>query len=227
MHLLNLTGVWVLPYRKKMVSHKKDRVKLTRIFGLASRTPDGTMVLSRSGVLLAPVVRDLAAGYETQDMFTHHPGIKPEEIAVARAWLTRFGADTEHPAALPAGPKALLLDENIPYTLLSQVNAMFGPSSHVEAEGLSRQNLAPHNRVHAKALDTLICRFAVREEFAAIVTQDSDFLTMVRKPDHPVHGLHVFMIQDADAPISAYLERNNLGIQAVLGQRAPGLTVLR
>ena len=202
--------------------------KLTRLFGLVAAAPDGAVVLSRSHLALAPVLHDLVAGCAPDDLFTRYPGIKPEEIKTAQAYLARFGDDPAHPRDLPAGPKAILLDENIPYTLLPQMVADFGVCSHVEAEGLSRQNLAPpHNRVHAKALDGLICRYAVSAQFAAIVTQDSDFTAMVKNPDHPVQGLHVFMIQGADGPMGDYLARNVDVMRGVLARREPGLTFLR
>lgn len=209
------------------MGHRTDNHrKLTRLFGLVAAAPDGVVVLSRSGVVLAPVLRDLAAGVDGDALFARHPGIKPEEIKTALAYHARFGDDPAHPRALPAGPKAVLLDENIPYTLLPQVIRDFGVCSHVEAEGLSRQNLAPHNRVHAKALDALICTRAVQGQFAAIVTQDSDFLAMIKNPDHPVHGLHVVMIRDARDPVADILTRNAETIRAVVAKRMPGLTYL-
>ncbi len=171
---------------------KTGKAKLKRIFGLVSLSEGGELVLSRSMTPLGPVLESLSGRKTDADLFQLHEGIKPEEIKAARAYACRFGTDVRNPAPLPEGGKSLLLDENITYGLLPLASRLFGPASHVEAEGLSRQN--PGRELHRKKIDREICLFAIANRFAGILTCDSDFAHMFRQPDHPVRQLRVFMM---------------------------------
>lgn len=208
---------------------KRQNIKsqgLKRIFGLISvQAEEGHLVLSRSLTRLSPLLDDLSHGKSDEYIYAAYKGIKPDEIRTAKAYLCRFGADEKAPLALPQGQKAILLDENIPYTLLPYVQKNFGLSSHVEAEGLSRQNLAPHNKVHAKALDTLICKFAMAQQFTAILTKDTDFIALFKNPDHPVRNLHVFLV-GGSADVQDILDDNRELIMKTLAEPSPRITAL-
>ena len=178
-----------------------------RILGLVIRDGEsGEIVLSHSKTRLAELLPTLSHGdgTDTSDhiLLQQFDGLRVDEIKAARAYLTRFGSNLHTPAPLPAGLKSLLLDENIPYTVLPLVTSLFGFSSHVEAEGLSRQNLAEDHQVPRSALDSRICRFAAESLFAGIVTQDADFMELYAYPGHPVRKLHIFLINGADTSLA-------------------------
>jgi hypothetical protein len=200
--------------------------QLTKVFGLIAKTTlTSTLVLSHSMLSLADVMPSIVAGLSEQELFKAHPGLRPEEIKAAKAYLARFGSDLENPRPLPCGPKSLLLDENVPYTLIPLVTQHFGVSSHVEAEGLSRQNLAAHNKVPRKALDSRIARFAADNHFAGIVTGDTDFAALYKFPGHAVRNLNVFLIDANDRSLSVEkrLIRHQHAIRQQLNAATPDL----
>lgn len=177
---------------KKTKSHDGD--KLARVFGLIARSAASSqLVLSHSRITVGEVITTLQSGADEQAVFAAHPGIRPEEIRALKAYLVRFGPDLETPLPLPDGPKALLLDENIPYTLIPAMTKHFGVSSHVEAEGLSRQNLTRHSGP-VSALDGRIARYAGDNGFAALITADTDFAALYKYPTHPVRAINVILL---------------------------------
>lgn len=204
----------------------KPETGLRRVFGLVSRTGGNNLVLSRSLTPLDAVLQSLSLHPDDEDaVFRTHKGIRPEEIKAARAYADRFGPDLRHPAPLPAGRKSLLLDENISYTLLPLASRLFGRSSHVEAEGLSRQN--PRAGISTRDLDLQICRFAIDHEFAGILTCDSDFAHMVRHAGHPARQTRIFLIERGkDCPPVEKLVQDNAGLIRAAMQGPPKLTRL-
>lgn len=178
--------------------------KLTKVFGLIARSSaTSALVLSHSLLSVADVLPSIAAGLPEQEIFVRHPGIRPEEIKALKAYLVRFGDDVEAPAGLPKGPKSLLLDENVPYTLIPLVSKHFGYSSHVEAEGFSRQNLTAKQRGPVAALDGLIARFAADNQFSGLVTYDTDFAALYKYAAHPVRNINVFLMDRNNHELSA------------------------
>lgn len=202
----------------------------TRLLGLVIREGvSGEIILSHSKTLLAELIPALSSphGSDTSDhiLLQQFSGLRVDEIKAARAYRARFGDDLRNPAPLPTGAKSLLLDENIPYTILPLVTSLFGFSSHVEAEGLSRQNLAEDHKVPRSALDSRICRFAADSQFAGILTQDADFMELYAYPGHPVRKLHVFLINGADTSLAMdkKIIRHQHSIRKALASGQPDL----
>lgn len=193
-----------------MKKGKKPSLHLNRVFGLVARTENGELLLSRSRTPLAPVLESLAHNHDDQSLHQRHPGIKREEISAAKAYICRFGADATNPAPLPSGRKMLLLDENISYALLPLACRLFGTSSHVEAEGLSRQNLA--KPISVQHLDTSICDFALRHDFAGILTRDTDFAAFYKNTGHPATKLNVFLLKNKNDVPAENIMRDNYGL---------------
>lgn len=180
----------------------QNREKLSRVFGLISREAGSeALLLSHSRIPIGEVIPTLQTEADEQAVFKAHPGIKPEEIRALKAYLVRFGPDPSAPEDLPPGPKALLLDENIPYTLIPSMTRHFGVSSHVEAEGLSRQNLTRHQGPIG-ALDGKIARFARDQGFAALITADTDFAAFYKYADHPVRDISVILLNGGHSDLS-------------------------
>lgn len=202
---------------------RKNPVK--RVFGLVARCPDTGFILARSRLPLRPVLAAIGAGSCDADLFDRFTGLKPEEIAASRVYFARFGDDPEHPAPLPEGRRAFLLDQNISYALLPRIAKMFGPSSHVEAEGLSRDNLHPAYAVHRKKLDAVILNYASTQDFAAIVTQDRDFITLFKKSAGC--GTSVVLLNPADhTRVDDRLSSHRAALMNVVEDRRPRLICL-
>ncbi len=193
-----------------MKKREKSPLRLNRVFGLVARTEAGELLLSRSLTPLASVLSSLESNHDDQALHHRHPGIKREEISAAKAYICRFGSDAENPAPLAAGRKMLLLDENISYALLPLACRLFGTSSHVEAEGLSRQNLT--KAISAQQLDTSICDFALRNEFAGILTRDTDFAAFYKDTYHPATKLNIFLLKNKNDVPAEDIMRNNYGL---------------
>lgn len=210
---------------------QKQSSGLKRVFGLISRS-DATraLILTRSRIAFAPVLHEVASGASDQDIHEKFNGIKPEEIKTARSYLTRFGPDVQNPAPLPAGPKALLLDENISHTLIPWACKTFGTSSHVEAEGLGRLNLSAENaRTHRKGIDSSICDFALTHKFSGILTCDTDFIQLSRIPGHPARDVHIFVLdgRDQGIPIHDRIMAHTETIRQALNTTPARLTLLK
>lgn len=188
----------------RMKKEKRQDDKLTKVFGLIARSSaTSALVLSHSLISVAEVMPSVSEGVSEQEYFIRHPGIRPEEIKALKAYHARFGPDVDTPLSLPEGPKSLLLDENVPYTLIPLVNKHFGFSSHVEAEGFSRQNRTSHQRGPVAALDGLIARFAAENSFGGIVTYDTDFENLYRYAAHPVRNINVFLMDKNNRELTA------------------------
>ena len=203
--------------------------KLTKVFGLIARSEASlALVVSHSLIPVAEIMPSVVEGVDEQEFFVRHPGIRPEEIRAIKAYHARFGSDPENPAPLPEGPKALLLDENIPYTLLPYVTQHFGFSSHVEAEGFSRQNRTALQRGPVAALDGRIARFAVDNQFAGLVTHDTDFAALYKYPTHPVRSIRVFLLEKRDDGLAdaQRLARSRDTIQRALEHPVPQLVTI-
>lgn len=202
----------------KKAKHNDD--KLTKVFGLIARSSmTSVLVLSHSLLPVASVMASVEASLPEQEFYKRHPGIRPEEIRALKAYFVRFGSNLEQPQELPPGPKSLLLDENIPYTLIPLVTQQFGYSSHVEAEGFSRQNHHPKQRGPVSALDGLIARFAADNQFGGLVTHDTDFAALYKYPTHPVRGINVFLLEKGrhgDLSIEQRLLRSQYAIRRQL-----------
>lgn len=214
-----------------MKAIEKNSTGLKRVFGLVSRC-DTTkaLILARSRIAFAPVLHQVASGASDQSLHDHFSGIKPEEIKTVKAYLSRFGPDVSNPAPLPAGPKALLLDENISFTLIPWATKTFGTSSHVEAEGLGRLNLSPQNaRTHRKGIDSSICDFALTHKFSGILTCDTDFIKLSRIPGHPARDVHIFVLDGRDhgIPIHDRLAAHTETMRKTLNASPARLTLLK
>lgn len=182
----------------------KSDDKLTKVLGLIARSSaTSALVLSHSLIAVAEIMPSVIEGVSEQEYFARHPGIRTEEIKALKAYLARFGPDVDIPLTLPEGPKSLLLDENVPYTLIPLVNKYFGFSSHVEAEGFSRQNRTAKQRGPVAALDGLIARFAADNQFGGIVTYDTDFENLYKYAAHPVRNINVFLMDKNNQELTA------------------------
>lgn len=109
-------------------------------------------------------------------------GFKPSDVETARLYHHRFGCDVGAPNPLPDN-RVLLLDECISPRATLALSESFGWASHVELEGLAGKRTPDHDIWH----------FADRNQFAAVVTRDSDFLYIVQhdRPENPPFLIHV------------------------------------
>ncbi len=210
--------------------NRGDKIRLKHAFALVSRVVDtGEMVLGRSMTPLQSVLDDIRDGYPDVLLFARHKGIERKEISAARAWLVRFGADAANPSSLPPGPKGLLLDENTPYCLLPRVSALFGMSSHVDAEGLACLHLADQYRdIPRSQIDSTICDFAAAQEFRGILTCDTDFRALYQDRNHSVRKLHVVLVDrhNQNNSIAARIERFADVLVEQINTRPPNLIVI-
>lgn len=168
---------------------------LKGVFGIVSQALENseTRILKKSGVRLQSVLDRIQDG-EPDGRIQKDLKLGSKELANVHAWFARFGGDANAPAPLPAGPKFFLLDECMPASLLPQVKGIFGFSSHVAAEGWARLNPSETVRaMHRKEIDAGIAGFALEHEFSGIMTRDSDFITLSKRPDHPASKIHIFL----------------------------------
>jgi len=211
---------------------KHPKIKLRSIFCSVgeAQTPHGpVLMLSQSQTLLQPVLDLLHQGAGDREIFARHDNIKPAEIASAKLFYQRFGADASQQSCLPEGPKALLLDECIPVGLTSFANDLFGFSTHVELEGLSLKN--PGSRIKSiprQMVDTVIAEFTRESGFGALVTRDHDFIARAANPDHPASKINIFMVRDGIdiAQLEAVLTLNQSAIRHALASSQPKLHIL-
>lgn len=203
-------------------------LKLTKIFGLIAHADNNDVLLCQSLTPLQPILDMIAVDCADDDIYKQYKGIKPQEIRTAKTYFSRFGPEAQNPAPLPLGPKAFLFDECLPTALVSLSNQIFGFSSHVELEGLSRQN--PHHigQVHRKMIDSHIAEFALKNQFAAIATRDTDYIALHKMPKHAASKLHIILLKTPSATqnIEQTLQQKSDLLRRAIAKDTPGLFVL-
>lgn len=144
--------------------------QLTKIFGRVVSHPDvksGRPFLSSNFVEVLDVLKMIRNGMSDGDICRKYSHIKQPDIDACRAWQARFLVeDLKDAFNLTDDRNIFMLDENTSYLILHDVVRLFGPSSHVYAEGLYDERNDD---------ETDIWAHVVEHEYQAVLTADADF----------------------------------------------------
>lgn len=112
-------------------------------------------------------------GHSDEDICAVLPNVVQADIDASRAFKARF-LFNENESISPINQKnpSLLVDENLTYLNLAEVISLFGPSSHVRAEGLYNQYNDDEKHIWAHAIS---------RKYKSILTADADFQVISEK----------------------------------------------
>lgn len=123
--------------------------------------------IHRKYIEVIDVMNMLEAGDTSADIVKKYPKITEQDINACRAYQATLIVKTLSKQFAQAGQKPFfMLDENTSYFMLPEVIKMFGPSSHVFAEGLFSENNDDEKHIWAHM---------VEKGYRAILTMDNDF----------------------------------------------------
>lgn len=178
----------LLPQKKGKTGNPRPHTVFRRIIvDPAHQNGRAHVVRNKHVIFMDDVVDLLKKGCNDNEIRAHFQKaakvtISDADFHIFRAWQARFAPGTLSKEFNRVGAhNIIMLDENMPASILYGVVKIFGRSSHVTADGLFGDNNNDEKHIWAHMVDN---------GYKAIITADSDFIDISRRHRERVYTAH-------------------------------------